>query len=118
MKNSPQHHRTGIDGGGEVIKIACIGKCMVELAGTAENENLVNLGFAGDTMNAAVYLSRLLDPNRFEVAYLTRLGQDSFSDRAIGFLQNEGVQAGYIPFFTSEDAIRRSQIGRRLAGSI
>lgn len=69
---------------------------MVELSAPTADQNRVSLGFAGDTMNTAVYLSRQLDPARFEVSYMTRLGQDRFSDRALGFLQSEGIQTDRI----------------------
>lgn len=75
-----------------VVKIACIGECMVELSGIGHS----TIGFAGDTMNTAVYLSRLLDPAGFEVSYLTRLGTDNFSTRAIEFLSSEGIATGHI----------------------
>lgn len=80
----------------DMVHICSIGECMVELSGYSETQNCVNLGFAGDTMNTAVHLSRQLDPERFEVSYLTRLGQDKFSDQAIRFLSKEGIQTNHI----------------------
>ncbi len=39
------------------MKIACIGECMIEFS--AGRDGLFARGFGGDTLNTAVYLSRL-----------------------------------------------------------
>jgi 2-dehydro-3-deoxygluconokinase len=54
--------------------VVAIGECMLELR--AEQDHW-QLGHGGDTFNTALYLARLGE----EVAYLTALGDDSFSDR-------------------------------------
>lgn len=81
---------------GDAINIACIGECMVEISSKFHGSNQANLGFAGDTMNTAVYLSRILASKRFNVSYVTRLGSDKFSERALGFLGNEGLDTKLI----------------------
>lgn len=66
----------------------CIGECMVELS-PAEG-GLWRLGFAGDTLNTAWYLRARLGAD-WQVAYLTRLGQDGFSDRMAAFIAGAGI---------------------------
>lgn len=51
-------------------------------------------GFAGDTANLAVYLSRLLPAA--DVHYVTALGDDYFSDGMVDFWQQEGIGAGLV----------------------
>ena len=100
-----------------VSKIACIGECMVELSGIGSGSSQANIGFAGDTMNTAVYLSRLLDPAAFEVSYLTRLGTDNFSTRAMEFLSSEGISTDHIGCDSDRDiglyAIDLDDVGER-----
>ncbi|WP_349294811.1 sugar kinase (plasmid) [Thioclava sp. 'Guangxiensis'] len=68
--------------------LLAVGECMVEMSG-GEND-LYRLGFAGDTLNTAWHLkSALTQRGRADLAisYHTALGDDSLSDRIIGFLQ-------------------------------
>ncbi len=51
-----------------INRVAIIGECMVELK--KEHDELKQ-GFGGDTLNTAVYLSRLTKPQGIETAYLT-----------------------------------------------
>ena len=69
-------------------RIALIGECMIELQQHA-NGNLQQ-SFGGDTLNTAVYLSRLLGGGA-QVDYVTALGDDSFSDAMCESWRNEGV---------------------------
>ena len=46
------------------------------------------VGFAGDTLNAAVYLKR--SAPELEVAYVTALGTDPLSERMIAFFADRG----------------------------
>ncbi|WP_426111424.1 sugar kinase [Massilia sp. PWRC2] len=65
-----------------------IGECMIELQRSATG---IDYRFGGDTLNAAVYLARLLDPARLMVAYVTGLGSDSMSDEMCASWQAEGI---------------------------
>ena len=49
------------------MKVACIGECMIEFS--AARDGLFARGFGGDTLNTAVYLSRL----GIDTAYVTAL---------------------------------------------
>lgn len=71
--------------------VAAIGEVMVEFSPATDADSF-KLGFAGDTFNTAVGLSRLGIP----VAYVTLLGDDSFSDRILQLLQQEGIAASGI----------------------
>jgi len=68
------------------MRICCAGEVMVELASTGAS-NCYQQGFAGDTYNTAIYLARAGQ----QVDYLTRLGDDQFSDAIISELEQEGV---------------------------
>ncbi len=57
-----------------MARIVCIGEAMVELARRAGGG--WNLGYGGDTVNTAVHLARA----GHDVAYMTALGTDPFSD--------------------------------------
>ncbi len=67
------------------MKIAAIGECMLELS--SAQAPMYRLGFGGDTLNTAVYLSRLGG----EVDYVTALGVDDFSRDMIDAWKAEGV---------------------------
>lgn len=62
---------------------------MVELSqGDVANSNTsLTLSYGGDTLNTAVYLSRL----GVDVGYITALGDDPYSDEMIANWQTEGV---------------------------
>src|SRR3546814_16311558 len=92
--------------GRNMLRIACIGECMIELSETAEGSSAgcMQRTFGGDTLNTAVYLSRCLkqaqdlnpigDGAAAEVHYVTALGDDPFSAEMLA-------------------AWRRAEIGRR-----
>jgi 2-dehydro-3-deoxygluconokinase len=65
--------------------IACIGECMVEFR-QLEDGRFAS-GFGGDTLNTAVYLSRL----GARVDYITALGNDDWSDAMLDTWRQEGV---------------------------
>lgn len=69
------------------LKIACIGEAMIELSFDGATP-CVN--FAGDTLNTAIYLRRILGV-KHAVSYVTTVGVDSFSDRLLDFISAEGV---------------------------
>jgi 2-dehydro-3-deoxygluconokinase len=67
------------------MKFASIGECMIEISILPDGSALKSFG--GDTLNTAVYLSRLGMP----VEYVTALGQDLYSDQMLDAWQAEGV---------------------------
>ena len=70
------------------MRICCAGEVMVELASTGTS-GAYHQGFAGDTYNTAIYLARA----GLGVDYLTRLGDDRFSDAIVKELGVEGIGA-------------------------
>jgi len=74
-------------------KIAIIGECMIELS---EKGQHIQRGFGGDTLNTAVYLARQCDQQQLQVAYVTALGTDSFSESMLAAWQQENVQTALI----------------------
>ncbi len=75
-------------------RIVAIGECMVELAPRDEPGTFA-MGFAGDTMNTAWYLARLL-PQDWAVDYFTAVGTDALSQRMVDFLGDAGIGAASI----------------------
>jgi 2-dehydro-3-deoxygluconokinase len=74
-----------------MAKIVAIGEVMAELSLGAERT--ASVGFAGDTFNTAVYLSRL----GCETAYATVLGgEDPFTAAILGLMADEGVDTGLV----------------------
>ena len=73
-------------------KIACIGECMIELGQVNFTSRSARLGFAGDTLNTAIYLSRL----GCDVAYVTNLGTDAFSTQMLREFEAEAVDCHLI----------------------
>ncbi len=76
-------------------KIAIIGECMLELSrrpAADSGENLMALSYGGDTLNTAVYLSRL----GISADYLTALGDDNMSSWMIEQWLKEGVGCGLV----------------------
>ena len=69
--------------------MAAIGECMLELD---FSEGKLRYAFGGDTLNTAVYMSRLGQP----VDYITALGNDMFSDAMVAFWQQEGVGISWV----------------------
>ena len=77
-----------------MTRILAIGECMVELAPVA-TEGQFCLGYAGDTLNTAWYLRRLLGIDA-QIDYFTAVGTDVVSDRMIDFLLQSGIGTEYI----------------------
>lgn len=69
-------------------RVALIGECMIELQQNANGT--LKQSFGGDTLNTAVYLSRLLG-SAAQVDYVTALGDDSFSDAMCAIWAEEGI---------------------------
>ena len=70
-------------------RIVAVGECMVEMAPVA-TEGQFRLGYAGDTLNTAWYLRRLLGASD-QIDYFTAVGTDAVSDKMIDFLQQAGI---------------------------
>jgi 2-dehydro-3-deoxygluconokinase len=75
-------------------RIACVGEAMIELSMGADG-GPPRVGYAGDTLNTAIYLRRGL-PDEYDVEYVTVVGQDPLSDRMLAFMQAEGVGTAYV----------------------
>ena len=79
---------------GSTPKIGLIGECMIELK--ANSSNTITQKFAGDTLNTAVYLSRLLNKEQHTVHYISAIGADPFSEGMLKFWQSEGLETNLI----------------------
>lgn len=66
-----------------------IGECMLELT---RDQDRWRLGYAGDTFNTALYLSRLGVPT----SYLTALGTDTFSQDMLAEWRAEGLDTSLV----------------------
>lgn len=75
-------------------RILSIGEAMLELS-AAGQDDLWHLGIAGDTLNTAWYLRRLLPPD-WRVDYFSRVGQGEFSQKMLDFLDAEGIGTKHI----------------------
>ncbi|HLZ67620.1 MAG TPA: sugar kinase [Aliidongia sp.] len=74
--------------GNAVPQVVAIGECMIELSD--RGQGTLGLGYAGDTLNTALYLKRTAGA-RLAVDYLTALGDDPYSDSMLAFWQAEGI---------------------------
>lgn len=73
-----------------MTKIACIGEAMIELAMTqGAGRDSAAVGVAGDTLNTAIYMHRSAPD--IQVDYITRVGDDPFSDKIRTFIAANGV---------------------------
>lgn len=81
------------------IKIGVIGECMIELS---QKSNKIALGFGGDTLNTAIYLSRLLPQTEFSVYYVSALGQDPYSQQMLEQWQNEHINTSLVQQLTDK----------------
>lgn len=72
-----------------LTRIGLIGECMVELRTQADGQ--LAQAFGGDTLNAAVYLRRLLEDGEVQVDYLTTVGDDTLSQAMRARWREEGV---------------------------
>ncbi|WP_394240880.1 2-dehydro-3-deoxygluconokinase [Vibrio astriarenae] len=70
------------------FNIAVIGECMVELQ---KKEGELKQTFGGDTLNTALYLSRLTKAHNVNVSYVSALGRDPFSMEMLEAWQQEGI---------------------------
>lgn len=70
----------------DTLDVVCAGEVMVEFCSSPDGGHWQQ-GFGGDTFNTAVYLARA----GLRVSYMTRLGDDRFSNAAIKLLHGENV---------------------------
>ncbi|MBQ7763834.1 sugar kinase [bacterium] len=76
------------------IDIAIIGECLIELSanGSLADTSTLNKFFGGDTVTTAVALARLGG----NVTYLTKVGNDGFSEFILSSLQKENIDTSLI----------------------
>lgn len=72
--------------------IAVLGECMIELSGQAFG--IQQQSFGGDTLNTAIYLSRLLP--ELAPLYVTVLGHDHYSEGMLARWKEEGVDCSLV----------------------
>lgn len=75
-------------------QIAVIGEAMLELS--HQSDKALALSFAGDTLNFAIYLRRLLSRESFDIHYVTALGCDPYSDSMLKNWQHEGINTDLV----------------------
>ncbi len=78
-------------------KIAFFGECMIELSGDP-----IRKGFGGDTLNTALYLSRLTAQQPVQVSYATGLGEDVLSQELLENWQQEGIATDLVEIFPAQ----------------
>ena len=70
--------------------VICLGEAMVELFLSATSPDTAQIGYAGDTLNTAIYLKRALPDGR--VAFASKLGRDAFSNQMRRMITDEGLE--------------------------
>lgn len=75
-------------------RIVSVGECMVELAPHAQADTY-RMGIAGDTLNTAWYLRKLM-PANWHIDYFTAVGKDGASKRATDFLEKSGIGTDHV----------------------
>jgi 2-dehydro-3-deoxygluconokinase len=75
-------------------QIAVIGEAMLELS--HQSETSLGLSFAGDTLNFATYLRRLLPSASFDIHYVTALGDDIYSDNMLKNWRQDGINTDLV----------------------
>ncbi|HAS24039.1 MAG TPA: ketodeoxygluconokinase [Vibrio sp.] len=83
-----------------INSVAVIGECMVELS--KSSSGLVQ-NFGGDTLNTAVYLSRLTNQAGVSTSYVTGLGTDPFSREMLQSWKDEAINTDMV--YISEDKL-------------
>ena len=79
-----------------VRRIACIGECMIELSGWDPATGTARVAFAGDVLNTAVYLARLLRGSEIDICFVSIVGTDGFSDRMVAKWEEEGIDCRFV----------------------
>jgi 2-dehydro-3-deoxygluconokinase len=96
-------------------QIAAIGEAMLELS--HQNDTSLTLSCAGDTLNFAIYLRRLLPTESFDIHYATAIGDDAYSDYMLKNWQQERINIDLV--YRLKDKlpglylIRTNEIGER-----
>lgn len=75
--------------------IACIGECMIELISAGRELETLERRYGGDTLNTCVYLARVLR-GRARLHYVTRLGDDPFSQAMVEAWQAENIDCSMV----------------------
>ena len=75
------------------FQLAVLGECMIELQ---QRGSELTRRYGGDTLNTAVYFSRLTQQADVETAYVTALGNDNFSHEMMSDWQQEGINTRLI----------------------
>ncbi|CAG23593.1 sugar kinase [Photobacterium profundum] len=83
-----------------ITRVAIIGECMVELK---KNDGSIEQSFGGDTLNTAVYLSRLTQQHGISTSYVTGLGRDPFSKEMLAAWREEGINTDMV--YLSDDKL-------------
>lgn len=76
------------------LKVGLIGECMVELQ--QHPDGGMRQTFGGDTLNTAIYLSRLCRDNGIATEYITAVGEDALSQAMRERWREEGVGDGRV----------------------
>jgi 2-dehydro-3-deoxygluconokinase len=71
-------------------RVLSIGECMLQMR--EERKGKFTQGFGGDSLNTALYLSRL----GIDSTYLTALGDDAWSDAMVAMWDKEGVDTSLV----------------------
>src|SRR5699024_12069220 len=77
----------------KVNRVAIIGECMVELH---KQGAYYKQSFGGDTLNTALYLSRLTHQQGIITSYVTGLGKDPFSQQMLTAWQQEAINTDLV----------------------
>ncbi len=83
-----------------ITSVAIIGECMVELK---KNAGSLEQSFGGDTLNTAVYLSRLSKDHGITTSYVTGLGRDPFSTEMLNAWHDESINTEMV--YLSKDKL-------------
>src|SRR5690348_880009 len=75
-------------------RVAAIGECMIELR--HRDTALLELAFAGDSFNTALYLARLAADAPLAVDYVTAVGDDPYSEAMLLAWRDEGIGTGMV----------------------
>lgn len=62
----------------------------------------LSYGFAGDTLNTAVYLAREFHDSKYSVDYMTAVGDDDFSKEMVSLWTEEGVGTDLVTVIAGE----------------
>ena len=89
IKPAPQHGMAA-DRMSDLRGVFALGECMLELSGAPGSS--VNTAYGGDTLNTAVYLSRL----GISTTFLSALGDDASSDWLLQQWREEGIDTRWV----------------------